>query len=185
MARPEGGRGGSDLGRAAIDWEAAFAVYASLPPERRSYGAVAARFGISTRTVETHGLRDRWRERSRRIDREATVVAERRIGKARAEQIAEVLGLIEASLNAYREQLRDGEVRVRPADLSPLVKLLNELSGEEPGPAEAETAAGPAESLPSVEHMAAVIAALHEAIGDPERGVADHHHDHDDDEGAR
>jgi hypothetical protein len=93
-----------------------------------------------------------------------------------------VLELIEASLNAYREQLRDGEVRVRPADFSRLVKLLNELSIAETGPAEAESSACPAQSLPSVEHMAAVIAALHEAIGDPEPGVADHDHDHD--EGA-
>jgi hypothetical protein len=176
--RPEHAREpGSDLGRAAIDWDAAFAFYAGLPPVERSYRAVATHFGVSTRTVETHGRRDRWRERSRRIDREARVVAERRIGKTRAEQIANVLELIGASLNGYREQLQDGEVPFRPADLPRLVKLLNDLSIEETGPAEAPTTAGPAESLPSVEHMAGVIAALHEAIGEPLQGGADHDHD--------
>ena len=50
------GRGGSDLGRPAIDWEQAFAFYASLPAERRSYQAVADKFGVSVRTVPLGSL---------------------------------------------------------------------------------------------------------------------------------
>src|SRR5690242_17451582 len=121
--RPQG-RGGSDLGRPAIDWEAAFAFYASLSPQSRSYSAVAMQFGISTRTVETHGRRDRWRERSARIDQKATVAAERRIAESRSDQVVEVLELVRASLNVYGEQLGDGSVRVRTADLPRLAKML-------------------------------------------------------------
>jgi hypothetical protein len=179
IAGPQG-RGNSDLGRPAIDWEAAFAFYASLSPERRSYAAVAAQFGVSTRTVETHGRRDRWRERGRRIDHEATVAAERQIGETRSEQIAEALELIKASLTAYREQLGGGSVRVRPADLPRLVKMLNDLSVENTEVVDTPASAHSVESPPSMGHMRAVIAALHEAIGEPERTDQNDHHDHDD-----
>lgn len=50
-------RPGSERGRPAIDWLAAFVFFASLPAESRSYAAVADRFGVSRRTVETHGQR--------------------------------------------------------------------------------------------------------------------------------
>jgi hypothetical protein len=63
---------GSDRGRAALDWNQAFLFYAGLPPEQRSYAAVAAEFGVSARTVERHGRKERWRERAHELDREAT-----------------------------------------------------------------------------------------------------------------
>jgi hypothetical protein len=180
MAGAGGRRGGSDLGKAAIDWEAAFTVYASLPPEQRSYQAIATRYGVSTRTVETHGRRERWRARARRIDQGASAEAERRIGKARADQIADVQKLIEASFIAYAQQLGDGTLRLTAADLPRLVKLLHELWAEpqtEDEPTASTTTAPP--PAPSLEHMAAVIAALQETniFGPADR-------DHDDEEGG-
>ena len=53
-------RPGSDLGRATVDWEAAFAFYAALADECRCYQAVADEFDVSLRTVENHGRADRW-----------------------------------------------------------------------------------------------------------------------------
>src|SRR5438093_1484894 len=107
----------SDRGRALIDWAAAFSFYASLPPESRSYAAVAAEFGVSLRTVEAHGRRDGWRERVRAIEAEASREADRQLGRARAEQLADFRRLIEASCVAYARQLASGQVRVTASDL--------------------------------------------------------------------
>jgi hypothetical protein len=139
---------GSDLGRPALDWEQAFAFYASLSPERRSYRAVAAEFGVSRRTVETHGRRDRWRERVARIEAEAALEAAKRLGRARADQLADVQKLIEASFITYAQQLRSGEVRLTASDLPRLVKLLHELWGEpvSSGPLSPSPTAGSARS---------------------------------------
>lgn len=173
---------GSDLGRAAIDWDRAFAVYAALSPEQRSYQAIADRYGISLRTVETHGRRERWRERAEQIDREAAAEAERRIGRARADQLADVQRLIEASFIAYAQQLRNGDVRLTASDLPRLVKLLTDLwtdPAETYGPVIAtpifELHAAPAQ--PSLEHMTEVLAALQETISPVEGPDADDDHE--------
>lgn len=50
MAARDSRQPGSDRGRPACDWEQAFVYWAALPPERRSYAAVAAEFGVSART---------------------------------------------------------------------------------------------------------------------------------------
>ena len=154
---------GSDLGKAAINWTSAFTFYASFPPEQRSYERVAVEYGVSLRTVETHGRREQWRERARQIDREACAEAELRIGRARADQLVDIQRMVEASLVAYAEQLRNGTVRLTPADLPRLVKLLDDLWSE---PAPVNTTDGvPMQTppaTPSLEHMAGVIAALQE-----------------------
>src|SRR5437764_1048112 len=103
---------GSDRGRPAIDWEVAFGFYASLSSAERSYRLVAERFGVSVRTVEKHGRGERWRERLRGIQAEAAAEAERRLGRAWGEQIAQFEKLIEASLITYAQQLRSGGVRI-------------------------------------------------------------------------
>lgn len=155
---------GSDRGRPAIDWEQAFAFYASLPPERRSYATVATEFAVSPRTVETHGRRDRWRQRAGRIEAEAAAEVAKRLGHARADQLADVQKLIEASFITYAQQLRSGEVRLTASDLPRLVKLLHELWGapstldEQPA---VQRRSPPAR--PSIEHMGEVIAALQES----------------------
>lgn len=121
---------GSDRGRAAIDWQAAFAFFASLPPESRSYAAVATRFGVSQRTVETHGQRDGWRDRVAEIEADAARQAAERLGRARADQLIDFHRLIEASCVAYAKQLATGQVRVTASDLVGLIKISLQLWGE-------------------------------------------------------
>jgi hypothetical protein len=156
-------RAGSDLGRPAIDWEAAFALYASLPPEQRSYRTVAAEFGVSARTVETHGRKERWRERSQRIEAEAAAQAEKRLGKARADQIADVQRLVEATLISYAQQLRSGEVRLTASDLPRMFKLLHELWGNDTQEDEQPPKPESTERQTSSEHLLEVIEALRES----------------------
>jgi len=165
---------GSDLGRPALDWEQAFGFYASLPAERRSYRVVAAEFGVSARTVERHGRCERWRERVQRIEAEARLEAERRLGRARADQLTDLQKLIEASFIRYAQQLRSGEVRLSAGDLPRLFKLLQELWQAPSAPDEQPARKARARVQPSVEHMLEVVAALHEsgvlAAGDRDQG---------------
>jgi hypothetical protein len=157
---------GSDRGRAAIDWEAAFAYYAALPPERRSYDAVAREFAVSVRTVEKRGRLGRWRERVRAIEAQAGAELDRQLGQARVKQIADVEKLIEASFLTYAQQLRNGDVQIKAADLPRLVKLLLDLWQEPaaPEPALTASAARPVPSaVRSLEHKLEVLRALHES----------------------
>ena len=114
---------GSNRGRPAFDPEAGFGIYASLPPETRSYAAVAERFGISRRTVETHGRKGRWRQRVAEIETYAARQADQALGRARADQLADFHKLIEASCIAYARQLASGQVRVTASDLVGLIKV--------------------------------------------------------------
>jgi hypothetical protein len=149
-------------GRAVIDWQQAFLYYAALPPHERSYQAVAAEFEVSVRTVERHGMVERWQEQARAIDAQALADAAEAVRRGRADQISDVQKLIEASLISYAQQLREGRVRLAPADLPRLVKLSNELwaNHPEPPPAPAKTA----ESQPiPIEHMREVLRGLYES----------------------
>jgi hypothetical protein len=123
-------KSGSDRGRPVIDWEAAFAFLASLPPEQRSYAAVATRFGVSKRTVETHGRNGGWRERIAAIDADAARQADQQLGRDRAAQLADFHRLIEASCVAYARQLASGQVKVTASDLVGLIKVSLQLYGE-------------------------------------------------------
>jgi hypothetical protein len=122
---------GSNRGQAALDWNRAFLFYAALPSERRSYGAVAAEFGVSVRTVERHGQEEGWRARALEIDRQAAATAAAQLADQRAERLTDLEKLVEASLVGYAQKLREGKVRLGAADLPRLHKLLREL-WEEP-----------------------------------------------------
>lgn len=153
---------GSELGRATVDWEQAFAFYAAMPDPERGYQAVADQFSVSLRTVQTHGRAGRWRERLAAIKTQAAREADDMIGQARVEQISKLMRLIDATLIGYAEKLRGGEVRMTPADLERLHKLHQQL-GEQ---LEAtETRPEPPAPLVgrSPEHIAAVIEALRES----------------------
>jgi hypothetical protein len=156
---------GSDRGRPSIDWEEAFRTYASLPDRERSYGAVADAFGVSVRTVETHGRKSRWKERLARIKAEAADASDKQLADRRLEQLAEVNLLIDASLTTYAHQLRAGTVKVVPADLLRLYKLREDLWAQ----LAAESGARHAEALPELDPEDAerrkleLIAALEEA----------------------
>lgn len=121
---------GSSPGRPALDWERAFAYYASLPPERRCYRAVADEFAVSVRTVEKHGRAGRWRERVRAIQAEAAGRADEALARAWGERLADIEKLVDASFVSYAQRLRSGTARVTASDFVGLVKLLLQLRGQ-------------------------------------------------------
>lgn len=123
-------RPGSDRGRPALDWEAAFVYYATLPSDARTYTAVADRYGVSRRTVEKHGQKERWRERVAGIETDAARQADQQLGRARADQLADFHKLIEASCVTYARQLASGQVRITASDLVGLIKISLQLHGE-------------------------------------------------------
>ena len=155
---------GSNRGRPALDWDQAFLYYAALPPEQRDYAAVAAEFAVSPRTVERHGRKQRWRERARELDREASRTAAGRLVEERAARLTDLERLAEASLVGYAQKLREGKVRLSPADLPRLHKLLRELWEEpEVQPSEPSEPLPAGEELDPVAHKLQVLQALHEA----------------------
>jgi hypothetical protein len=131
---------GSDRGRPIIDWEAAFQFFAAQPAEKRTYAAVAAHFGVSRRTVETHGRSGRWVERVHAIEADAARSADRELGRTRAEQLADSRKLVEASFVSYARQLAAGDVRITASDLVGLIKISLQLWGEPTDPAESLSA---------------------------------------------
>jgi hypothetical protein len=155
---------GSNRGRPALDWNQAFLFYAALPPEQRDYATVAAEFGVSGRTVERHGRTERWRERARELDREASRTAAARLVEERAATLTDFERLVEASLLAYAQKLREGTVRLSAADLPRLHKLLRELWQEPPPePSEPSPAQPGGEEPAPLEHKLQVLQALQEA----------------------
>jgi hypothetical protein len=179
-------RPGSNRGRPALDWSQAFLYYAALPPEQRDYAAVAAEFGVSPRTVERHGRSERWRERARELDREASRTAAARLVEERAATLTDFERLVEASLLGYAQKLREGTLRLSAADLPRLHKLLRELWQEPPlEPPEASAAEPGGEQPPSLEHKLQVLQALQEAgLLEWQEGEQDRNHDRNHDREA-
>jgi hypothetical protein len=153
---------GSNRVKTAIDWQAAFAFYASLPPRSRTYAAVAAEFAVSPRTVESHGRIERWQARLREIEASAAREADLELVDRRVEELRKMGRLIDASLIEYANKLRVGEVRMTPADLERLHRLQQQLTDElaTPFPTIRDE---PYQSARTPEHTAAVIDALAEA----------------------
>jgi hypothetical protein len=173
---------GSDRGRPALDWDQAFLYYAALPPEQRSYAAVAAEFGVSPRTVERHGRSERWRERARELDREASRTAAARLVEERAARLNDLERLVEASFVGIAQKLREGTLRLSAADLPRLHKLLRELWQEPPPePSEPSPAEPGGEQPASLEHKLQVLQALQEAglLEQQHEGQQDRDRDHD------
>lgn len=121
-------REGSDRGRPAIDWEQAFLYYAALPSTDRSYRAVAERYRVSVRTVETHGRAERWKVRLERIRADAAASASEEIAVQLTESWTRTLRLTEATLARYAQQLQAGTVKVTPSDLVRLTHLQQQLT---------------------------------------------------------
>jgi hypothetical protein len=175
---------GSNRGRPALDWEQAFFYYAGLPPEQRDYAAVAAELGVSPRTVERHGRNERWRERARELDREASRTAAARLVEERAARLNDLERLVEASFVGIAQKLREGTLRLSAADLPRLHKLLRELWQEPPPePSEPSPAEPGGEQPASLEHKLQVLQALHEAglLEQQHEGQQDRDHDRDHD----
>jgi hypothetical protein len=182
---------GSDRGRPLIDWQQAFLFYAGLPPDQRGYRPVADEFGVSVRTVERHGRAERWKERAGELDRSAAAAAAERLREQRTEKLLDVEKLIDASYLTYATQLRDGKVRISPADLPRLHKLRTDLwtEAEQPAAEAKETEIG--EPRDRAEHKLQVLRALDAAgaLGhllrrdhDDERATGDRHDEHEGDD---
>jgi hypothetical protein len=154
-------RDGSKRGKTSVDWEAAFAYYAALPPGERSYAAVGVHLQVSPRTVETHGRTGRWKERLRAIDEETAARTVDALVDARVEEVNKLRRLIEASLIAYAERLRDG-MRMTPADLERLNRLSLALIDETTNPRARHTESDDLVQERTPEHTAAVLDALEE-----------------------
>jgi hypothetical protein len=186
-------KAGSNLGRPAIDWQQAFQCYASLPSDQRSYGTVAARFKVSVRTVERHGLQERWKERAHQIDREAAAAAAAQLAADRARKLADLEKPIDASEVKYAQNLRSGAVRISPADLPRLHKLRKDIWEDlEAEPLEPTTAPTPNENADSTERKLQVLRALrdagalqrlHDLVDEPTHASREHH-DEDNDAGT-
>lgn len=161
---PADGKPGANAGKAAIDWGQAFLYYAGLPPEQRSYQAVADQYRVSVRTVERHGRNSAWRQQARALDRDVLATGAERIRDVRVEKLADVEKLIDATHLSYANQLRDGKVRVTPADLPRLHALRTELWNEtDVHPDEQTTPASPADPLDPTERKLSVLRALNDA----------------------
>lgn len=145
-------------GRVAIDWEEAFAYYASLPPRERSYSTVATEFGVSQRTVERHGREEGWRKRLRSIGKQVAVETDSALVEAHKAHREKVIKLLEATFIGYAEKLRQGEMRMTPADLERLHRLFQQLA-DDPGPHEAGSTRAVA-PIRSEEHVQDVLDAL-------------------------
>ena len=168
---------GSNRGRPALDWNQAFLHFAGLPPEQRGYAAVAAEFGVSPRTVERHGRKERWRERARELDQEASRAAAARLVEERAARLSDLERLVEASFLGIAQKLRDGTLRLSAADLPRLHKLLRELWQEPPPEPWESSVAEPGGAEPaSLEHKLQVLQALQETglLEQRERPQLDH-----------
>ena len=120
---------GSDRGRPAIDWEAAFVYYASpARPGARSYQAVADQFGVSVRTVERHGRARAAGSSGSRDDRSTRLPATlTRACRERAEKLAE----LEQADRRVADELRPAAASRQPCKVAPptsqrLFKLLQQ-----------------------------------------------------------
>ena len=112
-----------------VDRDQAFQFWASLPVDRRSYAAVAERFGVSPRSVERYAREGRWRERLRSIETGAAARADAKLGRDRAKQLADFQQLIEASCVTYARQLASGQVKITAAEFAGLIKVALLLQG--------------------------------------------------------
>jgi hypothetical protein len=186
---------GSDRGRPATDWKAAFLTYAALPPTERSYQTVADRHDVSVRTVERHGRKDNWKARAAELDREAQTLAAAHLAEERAAKLGDVEKLVDATFVYYASQIRDGKVKVSVGDIRRLHELRAELwadpANEPPPPPDPIE---PGETADPTEHKLEVLRALrdagvldttdeqHRPDGDQDDEQATHHRDHEDDQ---
>lgn len=153
----------SNRGRATIDWNEARLFYCGLPVQERTYETVAAQFGVSARTVERHGTRERWREHARAVDQDAASIIARRIGKKRADEAERLMKLIEACHFSFAEQLRRGDIRMAVSDLERLHRLSGELTRQLDDTPPHPATSAPAVAEPSIAHKLQVIHALNES----------------------
>jgi hypothetical protein len=116
--------------RAAIDWDAARARFLALGP-RRSFGKVAAEFGVSDVSVGKRARQFGWAEAARRFDAEASRKVEQHLSKDRARRLVETLEATDLVRQDLLVQLREGRAEVRVSDLA-IVTRIDALAFGEP-----------------------------------------------------
>jgi hypothetical protein len=84
---------------------------------------VAEHFGVSRRTVETHGRDQGWRNRLAVIEAEAAAQADAQLARTRAQQQIVIAELADRSFARYGELLDEGAVHVTPADFVRIANL--------------------------------------------------------------
>jgi hypothetical protein len=114
----------------AIDWDRAFAFFASLEPTERSFQRVADEFPVSYTSVKKHAKAERWIERAEALDKRAAEQANRQIVKARSERIADVIEIAVEARRVYLEQLKGGEHEVKGSDVAALTRTEALVEGE-------------------------------------------------------
>ena len=112
--------------------EGAFAFYVGLG-EKRSYQAVAEKFGVSKRAVLKHATKERWAERLEDIQDEARVESDKKLATDLAEMQERHKRMLRAvaarAIAAIKEHpLSSGMEGVRAAEL--VIKMERILAGE-------------------------------------------------------
>jgi hypothetical protein len=115
---------------AAIDWDRAFAFFASLDQTERSYPAVAQQFSVSLTSVKKHGKAERWIERAEALDKRAVEQANRRVVKSRSERIADAIECAVEARAAYVRDLKSGEHKPSGSEVAALTRTEALLEGE-------------------------------------------------------
>ncbi len=109
--------------------EEAFAYFASLPPEQRTYAAVAEKFGVNPTTVKRWGTRGGWQKR---LAQRAVNVARKaadRLEDGEVSAKARQLKLLELALVKLVNGIAEGTVRGSYGDLERLIRLEGFLKG--------------------------------------------------------
>jgi hypothetical protein len=151
-----------------INWPAARAYWLALPPETRSYKAVADRFGVSDVRVGQIARREGWAKTLEQIEEEAEVAELKAIrrsfltrARARGERIARTLELYDRATDLGLELLPlgdDGEIDLEQiTELPTLEAMLKRLPGLH---RMAELAAGEATDRVSIAEVQPILVAL-------------------------
>jgi len=109
--------------------EEAFAYFASLRAEERSYATVAERFGVNLTTVKRWGTKSKWRER---VAKREVVVARRAADRIEEKEVAgrtRQLKVLEVALVKLVNAIAEGTVRGSYGDLERLLRLEGFLKG--------------------------------------------------------
>lgn len=114
--------------RPRIDWDAAFAYFASDPTI--SFGKVGKQFGVSDVAVGKHAKRDNWNQRRAELLEQAANSALQRARRTREQRITKVLGLVDSAIDGFDTQLDAKIAEAKLSDLPALVKLTELLEGE-------------------------------------------------------
>lgn len=116
--------------RPMIDWEEAFAYYATLDPTVRALRLVAERFGISLKTVKRRSSELGWSARLKEIEAQAREQANGMIVRDRAVRIQESIVMIDRARLRFLEQLNDPEYKLSGNEMAALMRHESLLEGE-------------------------------------------------------